>query len=481
MLTRSEKLEALAIEQELLYRRAERSLAEFTRQSWSILEPATVLKWGWHLDYAAEHLEAVARGEILQLIINIPPRNLKSILVSISFPPWVWTSMPSTRFLCGSYSQSLASKHSIDCRTVIESDWYQRKWKLKVKLVDDQNQKMEFVNTRRGHRIATSILGTATGKGGDIVIADDPHDTTGALSDVERKTTIETFRQKFMSRHDDKKTGRTIVVMQRLHESDLTGELLKDGGWTHVNLPAIAPKKTIIVFPTSKREVVREAGTALHPAREDLATLSQIKKNLGSRAFAGQYDQAPAAAEGNIIKREWIRFWDSHPTFEEEIISVDATFTGKATSDFVAMQVWGRNGARKYLLDQIYGRMGLTDTISALVSLCEKWPGAKTKIIENKANGPAIEDLLSRHISGIVLVEPQGDKIARVNAVSPQLEAGNVLFPMTSREPWVESLIDELVTFPNAAHDDRVDAMSQALLRLEESCSRGVGTIRILR
>lgn len=467
---------------ELEYRKSERSLASFTKKSWEILEPATPLQWNWHHDLICEYLEACELGQIRRLIINMPPRNMKSILVSICFPAWIWTNNPSRRFLCGSYSQSLSSKHSIDCRTLIESNWYRNRWGNKVVLTSDQNMKTEFTNTSRGHRIATSIMGTATGKGGDYVIADDPHDTTGAQSQIERENTINTMRQKYFTRLDDKKTGRTIIVMQRLHEADATGEFLRDGGWDHLCIPAICEKKTTVVFPLSSKVIERDEGDILHPEREDQKVLSELKVHMGSTAFAGQYQQSPAAAEGNIIKREWLRFYTNlPPKIDEQIIAMDATFTGKSTSDYVSIQTWARAGSQKFLLDQVYSQMGITDTINALIQVTRRFPKAALKLIENKANGPAIEDLLKLKVSGIVLWEPQGDKVARMNAVAPQFEAGNVLLPHPSLGPWAQDLVDELVTFPNAVHDDRSDTLSMSLIRLEESCSSGVGVMRMVR
>lgn len=480
-LKREDKVKLLLLEQEAHYRKAEKSLAHFTKAAWNILEPSNELQWNWHHDLICEYLEASYLGQIKRLIINMPPRNMKSILVSICFPAWCWVQDASFRFLCGSYSQSLSSKHSVDTRSLIESEWYQERWGKKVFLSSDQNMKTEFMNTARGHRIATSILGTATGKGGDFVLADDPHDTTGAASDVERKKTIETFRQKFMTRLDNKKEGRVIVVMQRLHEEDLTGSLMQDGDWTHLSIPAIAEEDRKIIFPISKKVIEQRSGDVLHPSREDIKVLDSLKKSLGSRGFAGQYQQRPAAQEGNIIKRHWLKYYSDMPgirSFDQVIQSWDMTFTGKATSDFVVGQVWGRIGADRYLIDQVRGQFGMTETIQAIMNLSKKWPQASLKLIENKANGPAVEDMLKKSLSGMVLWEPQGDKVSRLNAVAPQFESGNVYFPEPHKADWVSHCLEEIFSFPNAAHDDCVDAMTMALLRLDEH--GGVGKLRIL-
>jgi predicted phage terminase large subunit-like protein len=269
--------------------------------------------------------------------------------------------------------------------------------------------------------------------------------------------------------------------MTRWHEDDLAGRLIAQAKndpeadqWVILELPAIKEHDKNPLDP-------RAIGEALWPDKYNLKRLSKIQRQ-GSRVWNALYQQRPSAAAGNIIKRGWFRYYDRLPEkFDEMLISVDATFTGKATSDFVAMQVWGRTAADKYLIDQVHQQLGITDSIRELLKLCAKHPRAALKLIENKANGPAIEDLLKGHVSGLVLWEPVGDKVARANAVAPQFEGGNVYMPNPALNPWVADLVEELVTFPNSVHDDRTDATTMALLRLESAASHEVGTIRIVR
>ena len=227
---KSLRLELRLVNQSL----AQDSLREFVRQAWAIIEPHTALVWNWHLDAICEYLEAVASAEIRQLIINLPPRLGKSLLASVLWPVWVWTKHPATRWLCASYSASLANKFSIDRRTVITSPWYQRRWR--VRLAGDQNQKQEFMNTARGHMIATSPSGTATGKGGEIIVADDLQNPEMAESETERGNVLRFFDETLSTRLDDKRHGRIVVIQQRTHQADLTGHLLAQG-WMDASLP----------------------------------------------------------------------------------------------------------------------------------------------------------------------------------------------------------------------------------------------------
>ena len=452
------------------YALAGKRLGEFIKGGWSVLEPKNPLLWGWHLDLICEHLEAVKLKQIKRLIINIPPRNLKSIQCTIAFPAWCWTDDPSLRFLSSSYSQSLSTKHSVDRRMLINSKWYQTGWGQKFYLTDDQDTKTEFSNDKRGHMIATSMHGTATGKGGDILIVDDPHDTTIAESDVQRTATIQAFDHKFTTRLDNKKDGAIIIVMQRLHPKDLTGHLMAQGGWTQLKLPAEAEEYVKHVFPVSGKYVERDKGEILHPEREGEPELTQMKRALGSQGYAGQYQQRPSAAEGAIIKRAWIKFYTELPARLDLIIqSWDCAFKDSKDSDFVAGQVWGKYGADKYLIDRVKDKMDLPATMNAIRTMTAKHPKTYRKLVEDKANGPAVMQLLTREIPGLIPVEPNGSKEARVHSIAPDWEAGNIWLPHPSIAPWIHDYIEEIVTFPKSVNDDEIDSTSQAVIDLRSN------------
>ncbi|MBT9141986.1 MAG: hypothetical protein DDT29_00379 [Dehalococcoidia bacterium] len=446
---------------------AKQDLSSYIRQAWQIIEPATAYMHNWHIDAMSEHLTAVTQGQIRRLLINIPPRYMKSIMVSVMWPTWTWISHPSRRWLFASYAHSLSVKHSVDRRMIIQSDWYRSRWGDVYHLTSDQNVKTEYLNSQRGVMVATSVGAGALGKGGDVIIVDDPHNPREAQSDVQRKAAIDFFDLTLSTRLDDKKTGAIVVIMQRLHERDLSGHILERGDYGHLYLPAEAETRTIIQMPISFKEIIREEGDILWPEREGAKEIAEQKRALGSYGYSGQYQQRPSPAEGGLLKREWWRYYKQAPArFDEIIQSWDMTFKETIGGSYVVGQVWGRVGADKYLLDQVRDRMDFLDTLRAVRAVAAKWPQAKAKLVEDKANGPAVINALRREISGLIAVSPQGSKEARAAVVSPEIEAGNVHLPDPSIAPWVHDFVEECATFPKGVYDDQVDCFSQALIRL---------------
>ena len=308
----------LACERRLEAFDLEGSLSKFTAAAWPIIEPATVFKPSWYLDAIDEHLMAVTLGQIKRLIINIPPRHTKSIKVSVIWPCWSWAIKPEDRFLFASYSGSLATKHSVDRRTLLRSRWFRERWGHLFELADDQNQKTEFANTKRGHMVATTLGGTSTGKGGNKLVVDDPINPEQAQSEVERATANRQFDQTLMTRLDQPMTDAIVLIMQRLHEDDTTGHVLSKrsaadainlSDWTVLKLPSEITAREVVYFPISRKTHVRERGELLNPSRFPQSVLDQAKIDLGPIAYAGQHLQSPAALEGNIIRRSWLRFF----------------------------------------------------------------------------------------------------------------------------------------------------------------------------
>jgi predicted phage terminase large subunit-like protein len=479
-----QKRRTIEAQEGLAYAQCEKNLEFFFRKSWRVLEPTTDLLSNWHQGCVAEFLTACYLRQIKRLIINMPPRYTKSLIGSVAFPAWVWAKNPAERFMHVSYSGGLSVKHSMDRRTLIGSDWYQRGYGDRFQLSGDQNLKTKFSNDKRGHMIATSTGGTATGLGGNILIVDDPHDTSRAGSQKRLQTDVESFGPKFQSRLDDKENGVIIVIMQRLNEGDLTGYLVEreglaeNGGvWTQLKLPATAPEKTIISLPISGGRVVRQEGSILHPERQDAEALAAEKLSFGAYQYAGQYDQEPAPREGGILKKAYWQYYRELPEkLDERIISVDATFTDSNASDFVAIQVWGRRGSKRYLIERLKRKMGFLDTCRAILDMKKRHPTARKVLIEKKANGAAILETLKQKVSGLIAVEPLGSKEERAAACEPSLEAGDIFLEDPKINTGTDEFILECATFPNGKHDDEVDAFTQANLYFD---SKSVGSMNL--
>jgi predicted phage terminase large subunit-like protein len=450
---------------------AQDSLAEFVRQAWHVVEPATNIQWNWHLDVICEYLEAVTVGDINRLIINLPPRSGKSILASVMWPAWVWARQPSARWLCASYSAILANKLSTDRRTVLTSPWYQERWP--IQLASDQNQKSEFGNTDRGHMIATSVSGSATGRGGDFIIADDLQNPDMAESKLERETVNRFFDETLSTRLDDKRHGRIVVIQQRTHQADLTGHLLEQGGWTQLCLPAEFERRRAIAIPRSRREIVKLDGDLLWPEREGRAELDAAKIRLGPYGYACQYQQNPIARGGNLFKEKWFGTFRENPKFDVLVQSWDCAFKAGQTNDYSACATIGwvnpnREAATAapgfYLVDAWRGRVEFPDLKRRAQSLYEWWHPSVV-LIEDTASGQSLLQEL-RTVLPIKGIIPGADKTARATAITPMIENGQ--FWLLEGAPWFKDYIEEMTGFPGLAHDDFVDATVQALTYLRQ-------------
>lgn len=440
------------------------TFSEFSHQSWHIVEPARPFMDNWHLGAIAEHLEAVRLGQINRLIINGPPRLGKSIPVSVQFPAWVWSQLPSTRIIGASYADPLATKHNVDRRDIIKSDWFQTNWRRKFQLTGDQNLKHEFTNTQRGHMIARGTGAGITGYGADIILCDDLLNPKLAESDLHRASAIDYFDGTLYSRLDDKKNGVIVINEQRLHSKDLTAHVLKNGEkWEHLILPSEESKKRIIVLPISKREIVREEGAILWPAREDAETIAKVKVAMGSRRYGAQYLQNPSAEQGNFFKRHLWKYWDTLPVFDDAMQSWDMAFKDTDGSDYVVGGYLGKKGADIYLVDITREKLDFPATLTAFRNMTLKHPRAHRKLVEDKANGPAVIATLKKEIGGIIAVTPDGGKTVRAVAAQPYQESGNIWLPNPERATWVEDFINELADFPEGDNDDQVDMLTQAV------------------
>lgn len=448
------------------------SFSEFINEAWPILEPANALIPNWHIDLIAENLSLVTDGKIDKLLINMPPRNAKSNLVTILWPSWSWTLRPALRWIFCSYSASLSTKHSVDRRRIIESAWFQKNWGGIVRLSVDQNQKQEYENTARGHMISTSVGGTITGKGGDVIVEDDMLNPLEADSEAARRHSLDMHKNVLSTRLDNPKTGARVIVEQRTHDQDVSGYVLKnENGWRHLCLPLIADEPKKIIFPLSGRVVEREVGDLLIPDRQGKKEAEDMKRTMGTRTFFAQAQQKPTSEEGNILKRQWWRTYDELPSgFDIAIQSWDMSFKETKSGSFVVGQNWRKRGADFYLVDQCRDRMDFAATCTALTAFSGKHKEAAAIIVEDAANGPAIISTLKQKIAGIIAVPPHGSKLARAQAAAPVVESGNVYLPNPAKHPWVFDFIEECAAFKGVSGEinDQVDAFSQAITWLRQ-------------
>lgn len=287
--------------------KARRRFRLFVEQAWPAICPDEFVP-GFHIDAICEHLEAVSRGQLQKLIINEPPRHSKSTLVSILWPAWEWITHPEVRWLFTSHGIGLSTRDSVACRRLIQSNWYQAQWAHKFKLVFDQNQKMRFENDRMGVRLASSVGAGILGDGGDRLISDDPNDKDD-LSDLGRQNVIDWWDGTMSTRLNDSRTGSKVIIQQRLHENDLTGHLLRQGGYEHLVLPAEYDPKRSKVTSIGWKDPRTVDGQLLDPVRHPKEVLDAKKIELGSFRYAGQFQQRPAPAGGGIIKTSWWRYY----------------------------------------------------------------------------------------------------------------------------------------------------------------------------
>jgi len=438
-----------------------------------VLEPSTQFLVSWHHELVAEYLTLAAAGQIRRLILNIPPRFTKSRLATVLWPCWLWARHPETNWIFGSYASELSTDHSRDRRTVLQSEWYQRLWGSRVEFAADQDRKTVYQNLNRGTMFSTSVGGTVLGMGADFIVVDDPHNPRQVLSDVERLEAGRWFDQQLSTRLNNPATGVIVVIMQRLHEDDLTGHVIQRGQWTHVSLRAEAEEDETIVFPLSGRVVQRKRGDALDPARFPKPVLDAQLAIMGSWAYAGQFQQRPVPLGGGIFKEIWFKDrWTVLPErFEELVQSWDCAFKETKDADFVCGGLWGRVGAKFYLIDQVREHLSFTQTCARIAKpegkYADLWKAATSKLIEDKANGTAVIDTLKSRVTGVIAVEPEGGKESRAQAVAPLAEAGNVILPHDDLFPWVRAYVHELCAFPGAAYDDQVDQTTQALHRMK--------------
>jgi predicted phage terminase large subunit-like protein len=445
-------------------------LMAFIEYTFAVLRPGVRLERNWHLEAIAHQLTRIALGEVKRLIITVPPRNLKSICASVALPAWFLGHHPSERVVAVSYSKDLANQHANDFRRVVNDPLYQTIFPgMRVERDTDR----EIATTRRGRRYATSIDGTLTGLGGNLVIIDDPIKPGDAMSEAVRKRVIEWYRSTLVTRPDKKKEARIVVVMQRVHQDDLVGYLLDQGGFEVLNLPAVAQRDESFQLGRGGTHL-RRAGEILNPAHEPGSVLLDIKSNMGPIAFSAQYQQSPLPAGGNIVKRKWLKTYNQPPATQpgdKIIISWDIALSETESGNYSAGVVLLRRREVFYILDVIRGRFRFDILKRKVQQVKETYGRACTLLIEDSPISKGLIQSLREQAISVTARRPDTDKQARLIAQCDLFEAGSVLLP--ERAPWVEEFVGELLAFPGR-YDDQVDALTQGLAWGRESWSRRV-------
>ena len=452
-----------SIEQRILDAAVRKDLEIFIAKAFQLVSPSGTYLHNWHIEAIADYLTQCYRGDINRLIINLPPRNLKSICASVLFPAWVLGQDPTRQIICVSYSAELSGKLARDCRAVIESPWYKRMFP-RTRLL--RNKEYDLETTQKGKRYATSVGGSITGLGADIIIIDDPMKPEDSQSETIRKKINEWYDGTLYSRLNDKANGVIILIMQRLHVDDLVSHVKQKDDWVQINLPAIAEINQTI--PLSNGNVIqRQVGELLHPERESFETLNKIKRNIGEFTFSSQYQQQPLPPGGNLIKWSWFQFYDEVFKLDRAdnvVQSWDTASKATELANYSVCTTWLIREKTYYLLDVFREKLDFPDLQKAVIKQALRY-SIRHLLIEDMASGTQLIQSLRRerpdNVPSPEAIKPKEDKVVRMAAQSVKIEQGRVYLPL--KADWLEELYQELLAFPNGKHDDQVDSISQFL------------------
>ncbi len=463
-------MRSVGISGDHLHALARNDFSYFARGGMKVLLPATEILWNWHLDLICNRLEDVIEGRIRRLIINIPPRYGKSLITSVSLPAYILGRKPEAEVVCISYAQGLSEKMAHDTRRLMNSPYYHRLFG--PRLTSPRAKLGELKTGQGGCRLATSVDGTLTGRGGDFILIDDPLKPGEAASDTCRQAVNDWYDSTVTSRLNNKETGAIVIIMQRLHEDDLVGHLTAQGDWEVLSLPAIAEENEVHVLrtPLGLRTHIRKAGEALHPQRESIAVIERERTRMGSYVFAAQYQQRPAPAGGGEIRPEWFRSYDAQrpPEFTQIVQSWDTASKDSERADYSVCTTWGQTRERQYYLLDVYrDRLQFPDLKRKLRQLAELHKASQV-LIEDTASGiQLLQELRFEGLTSIHAIKPKGSKYERLIARTPLIEAGKVWIP--DQAHWLDAFLHEVAMFPNGRHDDQIDSLSQALAWLHDT------------
>ena len=439
-------------------------LVAFTQKAFAELTPGRRFEPSWHHEAMANWLGAVATThELHRLIINVPPRSLKSMMATVALPAFLLGRDPTLKIITVCYGQDLANVFSRQTRQIMRTEWYQRLFPSTR--IDGQGAEAMFRTTAGGFRMATSVEGTLTGRGGDLIIIDDPQKAGDAMSVNRRDAAHQWITETLFTRLDNKIDGGIILVQQRLHEDDLSGRLLETGQWAHMKVPVIAVEDQSIRigrFP-SPRIHQRRIGDLLDETRQTHESLDSLKQEMGSAAFAAQYQQDPLPPEGNMIKVSWFREYRDLPFEGRIVLSIDTAVKSGEHNDWSVIACWLLNEGRYYLKSVWRRRVDYPELKACVIEHAERL-NPDTILIEDKGTGSGLIQELKQDTRGfpIIAYSPgTTDKATRMQVQSSKIESGLVFLPTAA--PWLDDYLDEFRRFPNGKHDDQVDASSQLL------------------
>ena len=455
----------------------------FVMKVFSEISPNAEYSDNWHIDVICCEIEKIIYDLQKKLIINIPPRSLKSIICSVALPAYILGKNPKAAIICVSYSDSLASKFAADTRRIMECAWYKELFPL-TRISQSKRATNDFETTQGGGRYATSVEGTLTGRGADYIIVDDPIKPDDSNSDLVREKVNYWYGSTLYSRLNDKRTGKTIVIMQRVHQFDFTGYLLEtDKEFKLIKLPAIAEEREFWEtenFITGKKKIyIREIGEVLHSARENKVMIDLTRATVGSYVFASQYQQNPASRGASIIQPDWLQYYSvseisnlvGEYRFDSVFMSWDTAYKIGAENDYSSCIVMARTRKGILLLLDVYrGKLEFPALLKKIKTYRDEiynkykyfCKGEPLIIIENVGSGMGLVDSLKREGIYVKKVQPETDKATRLKNVSHLIENGTCLFP-DNKPIWWADFERELLSFPNTRHDDQCDAFSQAL------------------
>ncbi|MGE4431062.1 MAG: phage terminase large subunit [Sphingobium sp.] len=440
---------------------ARKDLAVFVEGAFRVLDDEPYLR-NWHVNAIAYELMRLDNGDNRRLVITMPPRTMKSFIASVCLPAWLLGRNPGEKIICVSYAQDLAEDFAFQTRKLMQSDWYRRVFPA-THIDPKRGSARKLTTTRNGYRYSTSTGGTLTGRGGAFIIIDDPIRAADANSETMRENSVNWFRTTVLSRLNNPRKGKIIIVAQRLHMEDLPGHVLSVGGWHELRLPLIADRDLEIQL-SPNRWANFPAGHVLHEERFDEDLIHQYRASMGEQAFEAQYNQRPLPPGGALFKLQWFSRYDQAPPRKKVqgiFQSWDTAYDIQGHNDYSVCTTWALSGKDYYLLDVYRERLEFPDLEKAVHAQREKWE-AGLVIVEKAGSGISLyQNICRKGCRWIDVKNPVGSKQDRASQQTPKFERGEIWLPREAT--WLQAFEDEFASFPHGKHDDQVDSVVQFL------------------